>query len=146
MPDEPTTTADPDLHLRVDGRLVAPVHLEGATYRFELAATPTGAIRIVSRSVVPCDLDPSHPDSRRLGVSVLGLALLSEHVDVVLRHDDVDLIDGFHQVEDGYRWTDGDAGIPASLLSPFTGPLTVEVDIGTTGLQYVVQRGAVGDG
>ena len=50
------------------------------------------------------------------------------------------LVDGFHAFEAGnrVRWTDGDAGLPASLLDGFTGPVELVVYLGGN-TQYSVE-------
>jgi hypothetical protein len=58
---------------------------------------------LLSRSAVPMDLDPAHPDARRLGVALGGLWL----DDVPIPLDDPSLVGGFLLAEPGLRWTDG---------------------------------------
>ena len=48
------------------------------------------------------------------------------------------LCDGFHAAEDSHRWTDGLARVPATLLRPFAGPLTLELHLASSTLAYRV--------
>jgi hypothetical protein len=74
-----------------------------------LATIPPGAdaIRLFSRSVIPCQLGEGSTDFRRLGVAVTRLCIDGRDVPL----DDVRLRDGWHRVEGGWRWTDGAASI-----------------------------------
>ncbi len=78
--------------------------------RMAIGTVPPGAaaLRLCSRSAVPCRGDTANPDARRLGVAVTAIILDGRPV----RLDDMRLQRGWHRMEDGWRWTDGDALIP----------------------------------
>jgi hypothetical protein len=105
-----TRTSDLDLHLVVDGQRIEPT-IDGDLARFILPAE-AGEARLVSRTFVP------GRDRRRLGLRIKGLTVsdglrLNREVPLeaiaegayTLEHDDQRL----------WRWTDGDAVLPASL-------------------------------
>jgi len=105
-----TRTSDLDLHLVVDGQRIEPT-IDGDLARFILPAE-AGEARLVSRTFVP------ERDRRRLGLGIKGLTVsdglrLNREVPLeaiaegayTLEHDDQRL----------WRWTDGDAVLPASL-------------------------------
>lgn len=132
---EPATTADPDPRLLVDGRLLRPERIEGRSYRFSVPAN-ISEIRIVSRSVIPARLDPASSDERRLGISVLEITIRTENLEITVRPDDPALVEGFHAVEPGHRWTDGRALLPAELFTPFNEGFTLELVVNETPLLY----------
>lgn len=100
------TTPDPDLHVLSNGVSVAP-RLENFRHIFEL---PAGSrdIFLLSRSVLPAHGLTSN-DDRRLGVAVTGIRL----DDTELTLADERLGAGWYGMEDGFRWTDGDATVRA---------------------------------
>ncbi|GJD53650.1 hypothetical protein OPKNFCMD_6427 [Methylobacterium crusticola] len=123
-----TITADPDLRAVADGVVIRPV-MEGATARFALPAG-TRAVRLVSRTFAPAGLDPATGDSRRLGVPLRGLSIEGE-VARSLAADDPRLSAGFSFAQGGagdtWRWTDGDAQLPADLWEGVAGAFTLRV-------------------
>ena len=82
-----------------------------------------GPVRLASRSCVPAELLPGQPDPRRLGLCLAALELddgVSRRI--VAATDAVwDQAGGMHRVEHGddqaWRWTDGEAHLPAQLFS-----------------------------
>ena len=56
----------------------------------------------------------------------------------VVEAEDARLVQGFHAFErdDGVRWTDGDAVLPAELFEGFGGPVELELHLGGT-TQYL---------
>jgi hypothetical protein len=130
-------TRDADVHLVADGVRVDAVACERDRYVFRLPAAPR-TIRIRSRSAVPQDLGVAR-DPRPLGVAVRQIMLGGPHAPMrAARADDARLRDGFHAYEPecGIRWTNGDAAIPAALLTRLTGPLLCTLEIGAT-TQYL---------
>lgn len=126
-------TCDADVHLVADGVRVDAVARENDRYVFRLPAAPR-TIRIRSRSAVPQDLGVAR-DPRPLGVAVRQIMLGGPHAPMrAVRADDARLRDGFHAYdpESGIRWTNGDAAIPAALLTRLTGPLLCTLEIGAT--------------
>ncbi len=114
------------LRLRVDGALQDPARIEGDAHRFDLTL-PAREIRLVSTSARPLDLGLG-PDRRRLGVQVLAIGLIHAAGHVDLKLADPAFVDGFHALQDDcYRFTDGDALLPASLLPPWVGPATLRI-------------------
>ncbi len=100
------TTADPDLCLWVDGRIL-PATWAGDIACFDVPARARD-VRLVSRAMVPAQLRPESRDHRRLGVAVTALAIDGCAIPL----DDPALADGWHDGEPDLRWTDGDAALP----------------------------------
>ncbi len=96
-------TADADLHLIADGRVIR-AHTDGASDRFLL---PPGVaqVRLVSRSQAPADLARDGTDHRVLGVAIAAVVLDGAAMEL----DGMAFGPGWHQPEAGWRWTDGDA-------------------------------------
>jgi hypothetical protein len=114
-PDLPLTEAH-DLHLLVDGQRVNPVRRHDKCYTFELHQPPR-AIRIVSHASSPAELGLAR-DPRVLGVAIRQIRIwLGARLRMIDASDDA-LQRGFHEFEEanGFRWTDGDALVPSSLL------------------------------
>jgi hypothetical protein len=131
-------TDDPDLHLLVDGgRVVASCRTE-RLHVFELAAVPDGA-HIASRAAAPQELCLAR-DPRLLGVAVRRIIIRQGKWSRTIEAEDARLTHGFHAFEakDGWRWTDGDAHLPAALFAGFDGPLEVELLCGGT-TRYVAE-------
>ncbi len=106
---------DPAPFLEAAGVRIEPVR-DGNRYRFAL---PTGAIqaRLRSRANRPADTLPGSTDHRRLGLSLVRLALHAGEAVIEVPLNDPRLQDGFWQVEQGegdacWRWTDGCALLP----------------------------------
>ena len=133
---EPAATADPDLHLVIDGKRVEAVavderrHGYAGRYRFRLKQRPA-QVQIASRTVVPYLMGVNH-DDRRLGVAVRSIALAGSGCTLDLRYDAPQLKTGFHRPEPvcGHRWTSGAAALPGSLFAPFDGPFDMAIEIG----------------
>lgn len=112
------------LRLRIDGALQDPARIQGDSHCFELTL-PAREICLVSTSARPLDLGLGR-DRRRLGVRVLGIRFEHAAGHAVLPLADPGFVDGFHELqEDRYRFTDGDALLPAALLPVWEGPATL---------------------
>jgi hypothetical protein len=121
-PSLPTTTA-PDLHLLADGVRVDAVERLGEALIFALPRTPA-AVRIVSRAAAPQELGLAR-DPRCLGVALRRIEVRRGHRVRSIAMDDALLTEGFHafEADNGFRWTDGDALLPRSLLGRASGAL-----------------------
>ena len=130
-------TDDPDLHVLAGGRLIMGRRSAEATYLFDLPARP-GELRVVSRTGIPAELGLAR-DFRRLGVAVRRIALRQGTRFSVLQASDPRLGQGFHayEPENGWRWTDGDATLPATLFAGFDGPVELMLLLGG-GTRYPV--------
>jgi hypothetical protein len=129
-------TADPDLHLLVDGRrLDVSTVRGGGVHTFRLPHTPK-TIRVVSRAAAPAELGLAR-DPRVLGVGVRKAAVWKGARLALIEADDGKLTSGFHGYEPDtdLRWTDGDAALPSELFADFAGPLELELHI-TGAAQY----------
>ena len=73
-------------------------------------------------------------DPRLLGVALKQIQVTQAARIRVADADDTRLTDGFHEFEliNGFRWTDGDAAIPAELFAGLGGPLEVVLELGAT--------------
>jgi T5SS/PEP-CTERM-associated repeat protein len=124
-------TDDPDLHLMVDGQRVDALerHADGMQV-FPLSAKPR-LVRLVSRAAVPQEIGSAR-DPRMLGVAVRRIALVQARRRWVIEADAEVLAEEFHVFEPGnrWRWTDGDAALPAKLFAGMTGPAMLMVYLG----------------
>jgi hypothetical protein len=123
-------TDDPDLHVLSGGQLIKGRRTAGAAYQFDLPARP-GALRIISRAGSPAEMGLAR-DFRQLGVAVRQIALWEGTRLAVLEASDPRLQQGFHDYEpdNGCRWTDGDAALPAALFDGFDGPTALTLLLG----------------
>ena len=131
------TTEDDGLHLLVDGAVLRPDQRDGETVRFTV---PAGArqVRIVSRGVVPADLDPANGDRRRLGICLAGLSLRDGSFSLDLAPGHAGLAGGFHAAEGGHRWTDGDAKLPEDMVAAMPDGFVLELKLVQTALRYAL--------
>ncbi|HEY1412217.1 MAG TPA: Hint domain-containing protein, partial [Rhodopila sp.] len=133
--DLPPLTDDPDLHLLVDGQRVDASKRVGRLASFRL---PKGAgqVHVISRDAVAAELGIAR-DFRSLGVALRWIEVSQASKVTLIEADDDRLVDGFHLYEtDGnLRWTNGDALLPAELLSGFSGAVDVVLAIAAT-MQY----------
>jgi hypothetical protein len=116
------TTADPDLHLLVDGKRIDAIERRGDGYVFRLPRPPRH-VRIRSRAAVPQELGLAR-DDRSLGVAVRRIVLLQPRLQRAIDANAAALDDGYHafEPENDIRWTDGDAAVPAELFTGIDGP------------------------
>jgi hypothetical protein len=122
-----STTADPDLHLVVDGGVISAQSVAGGRHVFCVDG-PAEEIWLASRCGVPAELEPLSSDRRCLGVCVERLVLRDDHLQVEVSHSHPLLCDGFHEDEDGVRrWTTGMGRVPERFLRPFMGSFIIEV-------------------
>ena len=123
-------SGEPDLRLVVNGRLLDPVSVDGQTYRFELPEAVRD-IRIVSRTGHPGGTSAENEDIRPLGVCVQEMVLHAAGAERPIGIDHPALGAGFDRVEGNgavsWRWTDGDAALPVSLLDGLAGRVELEV-------------------
>ena len=122
-------TDEPDLHLLVDGVRTDGQLRPNGIHLFRLSRSPTEA-RIVSRAGTPAELGLAR-DPRPLGVGLRHIMLWQGSR---LRHinaPDASLNDGFHSFEEnnGFRWTDGDAQVPAALFDGVEGAFELELSV-----------------
>jgi hypothetical protein len=117
-------TADPDLHLIIEGRPLRPVSVSRGRATFLLRSAPA-TLRLASRSVIPADTIDCCDDLRRLGVAVTRVVLRAGADRIDLPPDHPALTQGWHDVERGdgrlWRWTNGGASValPVSIRSPW---------------------------
>jgi hypothetical protein len=121
------TTADPDLHLVVDGTNVAAQLVADGRHTFRLDAA-VDEVWLASRCGVPAELEPLSGDRRFLGVCLLQLVLRDDHLRVEISHSHPSLCEGFHNDEDSTRrWTTGMGRVPERFLRAFAGGFIIEV-------------------
>jgi hypothetical protein len=115
-------TADPDLHLLVDGKRIDAIEQCDDRYVFWLPAPPR-AVRIRSRAGVPQELGLVR-DDRALGVALRRIVLAQTGGEACIEADADAFMDGCHPFEpnNGMRWTNGDAVVPAELFAGMSGP------------------------
>jgi glycosyltransferase involved in cell wall biosynthesis len=117
--------------------VLTPDSVDQGLHRFRLHG-PAREIRLLSRAAVPAVQDPRLADTRRLGVSLWWVRLRGSDAAVEIHHDHPKLMEGFHEVEPGARWTDGFSLLPASLYGFLTGEIAAEVKIGAPDMLYPV--------
>jgi hypothetical protein len=134
-------TLDPDLHLVIDGRRLDARSRRDGVYVFELAERP-GLVRIVSRAAAPQELGLAR-DPRTLGVAVRRLALCHGVNLRLIEAEDNSLGQGFHGFEPDnlFRWTNGDAVVPAALFDRMQGLAELEVHV-AAGAAYIAEGDA----
>ncbi len=121
------TTAEPDLHLVVDGTVVAAQAIADGRHTFQLEAA-VGEVWLASRYGIPAELNPSSSDRRCLGVCVQQLILRDDHLRVEISHSHPSLCEGFHEDEENTRrWTTGMGRLPEAFLRAFAGGFIIEV-------------------
>lgn len=129
-------TADPELCLFADGRLVQPVDVTGGRYTF-VVPPRANEVRIVSRSAAPTDTRPWMEDRRRLGVYVERIVFKGRGGVHEVPLDHPGLTQGWWDVERDRqalrRWTDGAAAVP---VPPLDGPVLLELKASNSGLDY----------
>jgi Hint domain/Passenger-associated-transport-repeat len=131
-------TDDPDLHLLMNGHRLDAIARHDGVHVFRLAHPPQH-LRIKSRCGIPQELGTAR-DPRSLGVALRRIMLRQNARARLLTADDATLRDGFHDFEpdNGFRWTEGDAAIPAALFAGATGRLMLELHVGATA-HYVAE-------
>jgi hypothetical protein len=112
-------TADPDLHLLVDGRRLDAEQQANSAYVFTLPATAQ-VVRIASRAAAPAELGLRR-DPRVLGVALRRIVVRAGSRFRIIDVTDDRLVHGFHGYEPNcdLRWTDGDADLPADVFKGF---------------------------
>ncbi len=129
----PTMIDEPELHVLADGRVIPPIAQGDGRHAFVFPALTRDA-RLVSRAAAPCEARPWIEDRRRLGVMVRRLSVRRGGSRSAIALDHPGLRHGWWAVErdggDLWRWTDGDAALPAMEVS---GILEVEVGQRFTG-------------
>ena len=126
--DLPTTDA-PDLHLLVDGHRVDGRLMRAGVYSFKLRQPSTG-VRIVSRANAPDELGFAR-DPRRLGVAIRQILIWRGADLVKVPVHDERLSEGFHafEVEHAFRWTNGDALLPAEFFAGVEGACELQLHV-----------------
>jgi hypothetical protein len=115
-------TDDPDLHLLVDGKRIDAIERHDDMHVFRLRARPRN-VRIRSRAGVPQELGIAR-DNRPLGVTLRQIVLAEPGRRSVIEAAAASLVDGYHafEADNGIRWTDGDAAVPADLFAGMNSP------------------------
>ena len=123
-------TDQPDLHLLADGRRVDGSYRPNGCCVFDLPRPPSELL-MVSRAGSPAELGLAR-DPRVLGVAVRQVRVWQGARLRVLDAADESLVEGFHAFEpdNGFRWTDGNATLPASLFAEITGACQLELLVG----------------
>jgi hypothetical protein len=140
-------TNEPDLHLLVNGRRIDAATPASGIAIFHLPdrsdARPSCAARIVSRAAVPQELGLMR-DPRSLGVVLRRIEIHQGNRSQVIEADDPILSGGLHafEAENGFRWTNGDAGLPHELFGGMAGPIKVIVHY--AGTTHYIADGAAG--
>jgi hypothetical protein len=125
-------TEDADVHLLIDGQRINGIARRDGIYEFQLPRVPDGA-HVVSRTGVPKALGLTS-DPRKLGVALRRIVVWRGRWLRVMEADDPALTEGFHRFEADhcFRWTNGDASLPASLFKGLAGACTIELMVART--------------
>ena len=125
-------TDDPDLHLMINGRRIDATTRRDKQYLFRL---PPGlnSVRILSREAVPAELGVAR-DPRSLGVAVERIQISQGALLVLIEASNELLVNGFHgyEIDGQLRWTTGDAELPVSLTSAFSGEAELVLQLAST--------------
>ncbi len=121
-------TADPDLHLVIDGERLESESSAGGVHRFVVPRRPVARLLLRSRVGVPSLLGQGRSNHRPLGVAITQLILEQAGIATYLDYDQPQLREaGCYRHEDGFAWTDGDLQLPARFLPPLARPFTLVV-------------------
>jgi uncharacterized repeat protein (TIGR03803 family) len=125
-------TDDADLHVVIDGERLDAAERAGDVCVFHLSKLPS-YLNIVSRAAAPAELGLAR-DPRVLGVALRRVVVRKGTRFRVTEANDNRLTEGFHafEVDNGFRWTNGDAAIPAELYDGFTAPFELVVQFAAT--------------
>jgi hypothetical protein len=135
------TTEDDGLYLRVDGVAIRPESRDDTGVCFTV---PAGArqVHIVSRSVIPADLDPGCGDHRCLGVPLSGVVLRDDTSVLEFGPGHAGFVTGFYAAEPTHRWTSGNALLPEDLVAAMPDGFTLELKVVRCGLHYPAPKQA----
>jgi hypothetical protein len=99
-------------------------------------------VRIVSRAAAPDELGVAR-DPRVLGIALRRIVLRQGTHFHMIKASDARLAEGFHAFEaaNGWRWTSGDAVVPAASFERQTGPIELVLHVGCTS-RYAVEADA----
>jgi len=135
-------TDEPDLHLLADGRQVDGNRRPNGDYVFDLPRCPS-ELRVLSRSGSPAELGLVR-DPRVLGVAVRQIRMWQGRRLRLLDAADESFVEGFHaafEPDNGFRWTDGNAALPATLTADIRGACQLELLVGATAARYPLRVG-----
>jgi len=132
----PPLTHEPDLYLLVDGKRIDAIRRSDSEYAFRFTATPRN-VRIRSRAAVPQEIGIER-DERALGVALRRIVLAQPLRQRTIDANDTSLTDGFQtfEADHAFRWTTGDAAIPAELFAGVQGPCMLMLQLGCNGTLY----------
>jgi hypothetical protein len=136
-------TAEPDLHVVVDGQRVDSSVNAAGVYRFNLPPRAK-RVRVVSRAGVPAELGLAR-DERPLGIALHRIVLRQGTQERLIEAADPTLTEGFHDFEaaNGLRWTNGDAVLPTALLDVLDGAVALELHVACTTRYPLLEDDAV---
>ena len=102
----------------------------------------SGQVRIASRAAAPAELGLAR-DPRVLGVALHQIMLRQQAGTRLIEAANGSLAEGFHGYEPDnlFRWTDGDALLPAALFDSVQGWFELELHI-ACGAHYVADAAA----
>jgi hypothetical protein len=134
-----STTEDDGVYLLVDGRAIRPDSRDEQSVHFTV---PAGArqVRIVSRCVIPGDIDPTNSDGRCLGIPLTGVLLRDDASVLEFEAGYGGFVTGFYAPEPTHRWTNGDALLPEDLIAAMPDGFQLELKIARCGLRYPMPR------
>jgi hypothetical protein len=127
-------TDDADVHLLVDGKRIDAIERRNDLHVFRLATKP-GSVRVLSRAAAPQELGLAR-DPRMLGVAIRRIVLAQPNRRCAIEAEA--LTNGCHEFEpnNGIRWTNGDAAVPAKLFTGMNGPGLLMLHLGAA-TQYI---------
>jgi Hint domain len=112
-------TADTNLHILADGKIINPTMDGAGRYVFIVPAGVSSA-SLVSRFAILSDVRPYGGDARRLGIKVSSITIESQGNERVIPADFPTDAPGWHEAEKAgsaiWRWTDGAAVLPLGEL------------------------------
>ena len=128
------------LHVVADGRVIRP-DMEGLTARFVVPADARD-VHLVSSTSVPAHVLADSSDDRELGLPLASLVIddgLTGARAIAL--DDTRLGEGFYAIEEGSRWSNGSARLPADLWAGCKGSFFLRVTLAAPALPRWIAPG-----
>jgi hypothetical protein len=126
------------LHLLAAGVRIDPFLRDLQRWTFALERAPA-SLHLVSRAAAPDVLGLAR-DPRVLGVAVRKVVAFGGGISRTLPFTDPLWQAGWHAIEaeNGWRWTDGSAAVPAALFEGIDGAIGLEITVGSFA-RYLVE-------
>ena len=118
-------TNDADLHLLADGERIEPAYQAADAFLFRINK-PFRVLRLASKTARPARFYQNQ-DVRQLGYAVSAIRLVSTDGFKDLSCPLKILTEGFHELENGFRWTTGSGKVPGEFVTAMPMPFLLVV-------------------